>query len=198
MSIGAACAARAARGRTGSGAARIRTGSRRTAVERTSTGTSSEGCGRIIEGSRVLPRPPRYCRPADVRGWLIEREPVAPQRLHRLVEGAVLDRFPDAAVGAELVALSQFSRLGGGDQHDDGGRSGARARPQGAEHVGAVHAGELEVDQHETGQGGAEAVPVASAGEEIVERLLAVPRDADPGRRGEVAEGAQGELDLER
>jgi hypothetical protein len=107
-------------------------------------------------------------------------------------------RFLHAAVGADLVALGHLARLGGRQEHHDGGRAGAGAGPQRAQHLHAVHPRKAEVEQHQPGQGRAQPVAEGAPAQQVVERLLAVAGDADPALRVEIAEGPEGELDLER
>jgi hypothetical protein len=90
-----------------------------------------------------------------------------------------------------MIALVHLTRLGGGGEHHHGDRTGAGTGADGAKDVEAVEAGQLEIEKHESWQGGRTPMAERSASEKVIERLFAVARDADPILRAKIFKGPQ-------
>ena len=102
-----------------------------------------------------------------------------------------MDRLPDAAVGAQLVALGQLARVvrRGQDNHWSG--AGSAVGANGAQHLEAVQLGQLELEQDQPGRCRATAAAVSASAEKEVERLFAVPGDADLRVASQLAQRAE-------
>src|SRR5207237_1243897 len=119
----------------------------------------------------------RTSRPGGLGRWRVEDEPVDPELAHGLDELAEVDRLADVAVRAQAVAGDDVLLFAGrGEDHD---RQQARAGvgPDAPQHLEAVDLGELQVEQHELGRGGAPGV--GAGAEQPVEGLGPVAGQED-------------------
>ena len=140
----------------------------------TPAGAERGGAGSVSAGASIAPAPAASRRARETH------------RLH------------DAAVGPGLVALRQLAGFRSRGEHDDrvptrcGGWRAVSAGPRCRRGAGA----ELEQDQRRERR--PQAVPEGVPAEQVVERLLAVARHADPFRGVNLAERTEQQLRLER
>ncbi len=131
------------------------------------------------------------------RRCLVDAEPVTAQILERSPERGGHHGLLDHAVGSQMIALRDLARLRGRRQHDHGSGAGPGAGADRAKHVEAIEPGQLDGEQDEAGHGQGLAVPERAAGEQKIERLLAVAGHADAGGGTDFPERSKGDLHFE-
>ena len=136
-------------------------------------------------------------KPSSERSGLVDHGPEQSQCLDGFDELLEIDGFNDVGIDTEIVAFDDITFFPRRCEHDDGEGAELLARAEFSQHLDAIHARHLDVQQHH-GWGMVETSLVISAAEQVVERLFAVFDDEDLVGEMVLGERFDGEFDVTR